>query len=373
MAHSRPVVTPRPEAAIQYISLNIVPEDIDVNQSYSLVQVNFRNPLLSLSFLIAADFSVAAPKTTAKAKTPYRNHIIALFAFLLLTEASNDIQIAPMTVIMESIICKNYYGDTNTINSTTSTTLDLADFSSSWAAADDRRCKIEPVQSELAHMWKESGTGAGDVRVDTGEGVDSSSLLVARSIAIANQLAICIFSSNWWWKPYSGVSNLYDNDRSHSSRTSYVSKKFDWDISEASLLTSYRAALNLILSLVLLPLASHLFRTRLHMATEVKDLWLTRFSASVLCLGSALMALAPNLFFLVSGLTIFAHGYGLSALIHSLAASVVEPRHIVILYNAMHMGTYPYLLLAPRDVESSLDTLTSDIWVLKYVLPIYMA
>ncbi|KAF3221547.1 hypothetical protein TWF106_006146 [Orbilia oligospora] len=98
-----------------------------------------------------------AHRTTAKAKTPYRNHIIALFAFLLLTEASNDIQIAPMTVIMESIICKNYYGDTNTINSTTSTTLDLADFSSSWAAADDRRCKIEPVQSELAHVrgWQQ--------------------------------------------------------------------------------------------------------------------------------------------------------------------------------------------------------------------------
>ncbi|KAF3282404.1 hypothetical protein TWF970_001810 [Orbilia oligospora] len=85
---------------------------------------------------------------------------------------------------MESIICKNYYGDTNTINSTT--TLDLADFSSSWAAADDRRCKIEPVQSELANMWKESGAGTGDVRVDTGESVDSGGLLVARSIAIAN-------------------------------------------------------------------------------------------------------------------------------------------------------------------------------------------
>ncbi|KAF3083375.1 hypothetical protein TWF569_002380 [Orbilia oligospora] len=426
-------------------------------------------------------------KTTAK--TPYRNHIIALFAFLLLTEASNDIQIAPMTVIMESIICKNYYGDTNTINSTT--TLDLADFSSSWAAADDRRCKIEPIQSELANVrgwqqlfeclasilvavpfgfaanrcgrkvvlalamfgltlarvwiqvvcwWPEvlplriswlsaffHLIGGGNLVVGSliytimtdltlPEHRASIFLFMNAAVLIAEMLvmplAATLMRTNPWIPVNIGLatvalgslitisilpetvhlqetesedteeerhslsegedSGLFSGAKRalHSSKDlfrlisvsretvalmiastmtnmdrsstpyfiQYVSKKFDWDISEASLLTSYRAALNLILSLVLLPLASHLFRTRLNMATEVKDLWLTRFSASVLCLGSALMALAPNLFFLVSGLTIFAHGYGLSALIHSLAASVVEPQHIVILYNAMSVA-----------------------------------
>ncbi|KAK6519886.1 hypothetical protein TWF506_000181 [Arthrobotrys conoides] len=434
-------------------------------------------------------------RTTDKvAKTPlYRNHIIALFAFLLLTEASNDIQIAPMTVIMESIICKNYYGVINTLNGTT---LDEFEFkptdssSSSWT--DDRRCKIEPIQSELAHVrgwqqlfeclasilvavpfgflanrcgrkvvlalamfgltlarvwiqvvcwWPEilplriswlsalfHLIGGGNLVVGSliytimtdltlPEHRASIFLFMNAAVLIAEMLVMPLAATLMRIDPWIPVNiglatvalgslvtisilpetvhlqdtesegteeeerdSLSEGDDSsllsgakralHSSKDlfslasvsretvvlmiastmtnmdrsstpyfiQYVSKKFDWDISEASLLTSYRAALNLILSLVLLPLASHLFRTRLNMATEVKDLWLTRFSAGVLCIGSALMALAPNLFFLVSGLTIFAHGYGLSALIHSLAASVVEPRYIVILYNAMSVA-----------------------------------
>lgn len=58
-----------------------------------------------------------------------------------------------MTVIMESIICKNYYGDINTISTTSAQ--DFIDFSKSWT--DDRRCKIEPVQSELATLrgWQQ--------------------------------------------------------------------------------------------------------------------------------------------------------------------------------------------------------------------------
>ncbi|KAK6348582.1 hypothetical protein TWF718_006370 [Orbilia javanica] len=430
----------------------------------------------------------AVPKTATEDKSPYQKHIITLFAFLLLSEASNFLQIAPLTVIMESIICRKYYGDTTTLDFGST---DPAGYRS-WA--DDRRCKIEPIQSELAtvrgwqqlfeclasilvavpfgflaNKWGRKAVmalamigltlarvwtlivcwwpgifplrvswlsslchliGGGNLVVGSllytiisdvalPEHRASIFLFINAAILISEMLVIPLAATLMQKDPWVPVSTglatlaigslvtisilpetvhlqekssggseeveegretapeegdpslLSEAKRALSSskdflslisvsretvalmiastmtnmdRSStpyliqYVSKRFDWDISEASLLTSYRAALNLILSLILLPAASHLFRTKLHMATEAKDLWLTRFSASVLCIGSALMSLAPNLFFLVSGLTIFAHGYGLSALVHSLAASVVEPHHIGILYNAMSVA-----------------------------------
>ncbi|KAF3188233.1 hypothetical protein TWF788_000911 [Orbilia oligospora] len=158
------------------------------------------------------------------------------------------------------------------------------------------------ILPETVHLQETESEDTEEERDSFSEGEDSGLLSGAKRALHSSKDLFSLISVSRETVALMIASTMTNMDRSSTPYfIQYVSKKFDWDISEASLLTSYRAALNLILSLVLLPLASHLFRTRLHMATEVKDLWLTRFSASVLCLGSALMALAPNLFFLVSG------------------------------------------------------------------------
>jgi len=74
----------------------------------------------------------------------YQKHIFTLFVFVLITEGSNFLQLAPMTVIMESIICKNYHRQANST-------------SGSYQQGSDARCKIEPIQSELAKIrgWQQ--------------------------------------------------------------------------------------------------------------------------------------------------------------------------------------------------------------------------
>lgn len=64
---------------------------------------------------------------------------------------------------------------------------------------------------------------------------------------------------------------------------------------------SYRAVLNLVLLTVLFPIASHVSLTKFNMVAGKKDIYLTRFSASVLFIGSLLMAVAPNIIFFLIG------------------------------------------------------------------------
>lgn len=64
---------------------------------------------------------------------------------------------------------------------------------------------------------------------------------------------------------------------------------------------SYRAVLNLVLLTVLFPMASHVLLTKFNMVAEKKDIYLTRFSASVPCIGTFLMAVAPNIIFFLIG------------------------------------------------------------------------
>lgn len=60
-------------------------------------------------------------------------------ALLLLVDVSGFLGLAPQTQIFEDIICQNYYAG-----------IDKESNQSYVAISDDERCKIEPVQSELA-------------------------------------------------------------------------------------------------------------------------------------------------------------------------------------------------------------------------------
>jgi MFS family permease len=62
-------------------------------------------------------------------------------ALLLLIDVSGFLGLAPQTQIFEDIICRNYYAG-----------IDKQSNQSYAAISDDERCKIEPVQSELAIM-----------------------------------------------------------------------------------------------------------------------------------------------------------------------------------------------------------------------------
>ncbi|MCJ1351939.1 MAG: hypothetical protein MMC33_001923 [Icmadophila ericetorum] len=108
----------------------------------------------------------------------------------------------------------------------------------------------------------------------------------------------------------------------------YTSKKFGWTIAQASFLLSLRAAVNLILLLLILPAISHLLTSKLHMQAKTKDLHVARWSALLLATGDFTIAFSPNLGILTTGLFIYALGSGFSAVVRSLVTQTVKPDEI---------------------------------------------
>jgi hypothetical protein len=99
------------------------------------------------SHIIPDEHSALLPShesSDAKYKSSQK-HIFTLFSFLLITAGSTFLQLAPMTAIMESIICENHYQQASRMS---------RNHSQAWS---DSSCKIEPVQSELAKIrgWQQ--------------------------------------------------------------------------------------------------------------------------------------------------------------------------------------------------------------------------
>ncbi|ESZ96471.1 hypothetical protein SBOR_3093 [Sclerotinia borealis F-4128] len=112
----------------------------------------------------------------------------------------------------------------------------------------------------------------------------------------------------------------------------YISTRFSIPLSQASLILSLRALINILLLLLLIPSLSHLLITKLHFSSTHKDLLLARISSLFLILGALTLAISPSLHLTITGLIIYTLGTGFVSLIRSLITSLVDQQHVARLF-----------------------------------------
>ncbi|KAK2810690.1 hypothetical protein FQN50_002733 [Emmonsiellopsis sp. PD_5] len=117
----------------------------------------------------------------------------------------------------------------------------------------------------------------------------------------------------------------------------YVSTRYHTSVSNAAFTLSVFAGVNIFLLLIVLPTISRYLTVKRNLPSNLKDLAISRFSITVLTLGSVCMALAPTLATMTAGLVVYTLGGGFNAVNMSLVSTLVEPRHIARLYSVISM------------------------------------
>ncbi|OOQ84586.1 MFS transporter [Penicillium brasilianum] len=118
----------------------------------------------------------------------------------------------------------------------------------------------------------------------------------------------------------------------------YASKRFSWSIARASFLITLKGTINLITLLLILPRLSTWLSRRMSWSPAVKDLRIVQGSAWILTLGMTLMGFAalPELF--ISGLCLFALGWGFYSALRSLATALVSPSQVGVLNSGIGLA-----------------------------------
>ncbi|KAJ5788834.1 uncharacterized protein N7518_005845 [Penicillium psychrosexuale] len=115
----------------------------------------------------------------------------------------------------------------------------------------------------------------------------------------------------------------------------YVSKKFDWSISRASLLISLRGIFSLVTYLVIMPILAFLAAKHLNLRGNRSDHFLSKGSGVLSIIGFAIISIAPTPAILVGGQVILSIGSSFMVTTRSLATSLVQPDHAGTLYSAI--------------------------------------
>ncbi|KJZ76344.1 hypothetical protein HIM_04426 [Hirsutella minnesotensis 3608] len=115
----------------------------------------------------------------------------------------------------------------------------------------------------------------------------------------------------------------------------YTAKRFQWSWSEAALLSSISAAVNLGLVAVVLPAASQVLLTRLHYSPSAKDMLMVRSGIVASVVGAFTIGLAPGSAMLVVGVVVFALGYGYGPAMRGLLVVVAGDDDVGTLFTAM--------------------------------------
>lgn len=132
----------------------------------------------------------------------------------------------------------------------------------------------------------------------------------------------------------------------------YFSRRLHWSLSSTSFLLSYRAIINLILLLVILPGLSYLItvqpsvsldeprwyrKFRIGLSTQQKDLYLARASLFFLITGALLMAVSPTAATSVIAITVWTIGTGFPPFCRSLITTFVDQQHVGRLYACISL------------------------------------
>jgi hypothetical protein len=115
----------------------------------------------------------------------------------------------------------------------------------------------------------------------------------------------------------------------------YVTQRYSWTMAQAGFLNSLRASVNIVLLVVILPLATKLLLGKLGLSNMRKDLSLAKASMLLLTIGSFTIAASPTIALLTASLITYTLGTGFALFIRSLATSLVEPDQVGRLYSAM--------------------------------------
>jgi hypothetical protein len=99
--------------------------------------------------MLLLDSSLDPPLRTGTSTHRYKHHsaqyiILSISAIILILDISSCVAVVPQTVILEDIVCSKYYSSLV--------------YATSGTKFDGDRCKIEPVQSEVALVngWKDT-------------------------------------------------------------------------------------------------------------------------------------------------------------------------------------------------------------------------
>ncbi|KAJ9483350.1 hypothetical protein VN97_g10057 [Penicillium thymicola] len=115
----------------------------------------------------------------------------------------------------------------------------------------------------------------------------------------------------------------------------YVSKKFDWSISRASLLISLRGIFSLVTYLVIMPILSFLATKHLNLRGKHSDHFMSKGSGVLSIIGFAVISIAPTPAILIGGQVILSMGSAFIITTRSLATSLVQIDHAGTLYSAI--------------------------------------
>lgn len=128
----------------------------------------------------------------------------------------------------------------------------------------------------------------------------------------------------------------------------YISKRFQWRLSQTNFLLTLRALVNIILFAGIIPGLSHILMERLHYSSKEKDLALARLSVSLLVLGSLFIAFGSTIDFTILGIIIITLGTGFITLVRSLITTLVDKEHVGRLYAAVAVvETFTSLIASP--------------------------
>ncbi|KAJ5188076.1 Major facilitator superfamily domain general substrate transporter [Penicillium cf. griseofulvum] len=115
----------------------------------------------------------------------------------------------------------------------------------------------------------------------------------------------------------------------------YVSKKFDWSISRASLLISLRGIFALVTYLAIMPILAFLAAKYLNLHGKHSDHFLSKGSGVLSIIGFTVIFIAPTPAILIGGQVISSIGSSFMITTRSLATSLVQPDHAGTLYSAI--------------------------------------
>ncbi|KAJ5465588.1 hypothetical protein N7530_009375 [Penicillium desertorum] len=115
----------------------------------------------------------------------------------------------------------------------------------------------------------------------------------------------------------------------------YVSNKFDWSISRASLLISLRGIFGLVTYLVIMPILAYLAAKHLNIHGKHSDHFLSKGSGVLSIIGFAIISIAPTPAILIGGQVISSIGSAFMITTRSMATSLVQPDHAGTLYSAI--------------------------------------
>jgi MFS family permease len=103
----------------------------------------------------------------------------------------------------------------------------------------------------------------------------------------------------------------------------YASKRYSWEIKNASYLLSFRAATNLVAVTILIPLVNFVLLRKLRFPAHWADLWIARGSIVLTTIAFFVMGVAAHPSLLIIGLLLYNMGTGYNAAMRSVSIHVV--------------------------------------------------